>query len=68
MYEMEIYVRYRGHTVIAEHVSNKQGCRIHFGDTSLQLIAMATHELPSAVFGSESLRQVGIEFDWLIVG
>lgn len=55
---MEIYIRYRGQLVKAIHVTNQTGCRVHFGDANLQLIAMAAHELPSAVFGPESLHQV----------
>nr|CAB3256921.1 IRF-like-4 interferon regulatory factor like protein [Phallusia mammillata] len=57
-HEMEIYIRYRGSNVMACHVTEPKGCRVHYGDASLQHIASATHQLPSAVFGSVSLRQI----------
>ncbi|CAK8683015.1 unnamed protein product [Clavelina lepadiformis] len=59
-HEMDIYIRYRGITVMTEHITEQTGCRIHYGDTALQRIAKEAYDLPSIVFGPESLQQVGL--------
>uniref|UniRef100_F6WZ85 Interferon regulatory factor like protein n=1 Tax=Ciona intestinalis TaxID=7719 RepID=F6WZ85_CIOIN len=57
-HEMEVYIRYRRSNVLACHVTEPTGCRISYGNSSLQLIASATHELPNSVFGPETLQQI----------
>ena len=57
-WEMDIFIYYRGKVVIHEIVTMPTGCRLHYGDANLQLIAKQTHQLPSGVFGSDSLHQV----------
>uniref|UniRef100_H2ZBR9 IRF tryptophan pentad repeat domain-containing protein n=1 Tax=Ciona savignyi TaxID=51511 RepID=H2ZBR9_CIOSA len=57
-HEMELYIRYRRSNVLACHVTEPTGCRLSYGNTSLQLIASATHELPNSVFGPETLQQI----------
>ncbi|XP_039273462.1 interferon regulatory factor 4-like isoform X2 [Styela clava] len=57
-YEFDVDVRYRGVTVMTQHVSNHRGCRIHYGSSGLQHIATVAHELPSHVFGPQDLQQI----------
>jgi len=57
-HEMEICIRYRNANVLACHVTELRGCRVHYGNSTLQHMASAAHDLPSHVFGPENLQQV----------
>ena len=58
-YEMDVYIRYRGNDVLYRHVEAPSGCRVYYGDADSQLIFVQTHTLPSGMYGSDLLCQVG---------